>query len=30
MLPESELERIGVVALEPAQQFLIGDLLFPG
>ena len=30
MLPESELERIGIVALEPAQQLLIGDLLFRG
>lgn len=30
MLSESELERIGVVALEPAQQFLVGDLLLRG
>ena len=30
MLPESELERVGVVALKPAQQFLVGDLLRPG
>jgi len=27
MLPESELECFGVVALEPDQQLLVGDLL---